>query len=220
MSAEILPALSARSNAVVIFLHGLGDSGAGLSDVGRLIQRKTPWIKFVFPNAPIRPVTVNGGSKMRAWFDIKSFGGSLDSNEIKESVKIVENIAKPYLDEKQNVVICGFSQGAVVTTYLSLVSSKKYSGFGAFSSRLVEPSAEDANNLDINRSTPFIAFHGVQDPVLSYEGGVHAQKTLVEKYKRTDLSFKSYQGEGHNISYEMINEFVGFLNKTLPAPSN
>jgi len=117
----ILPALS-EHRGTVIFLHGLGDTGAGWSLNCEDMQTRNPHVKFVLPTAPIMPVTINGGMKMTAWHDITDLKTiDEDTARIEESRKIVVALIEKEVREgtpHNKIILGGFSQGAAMSMYV------------------------------------------------------------------------------------------------------
>lgn len=120
---------SSTPNACVIWLHGLGDSGHGFAPI--VPELKLPdsmSVKFIFPHAPERPVTINGGMRMRAWYDIKSldFNSRADLSGVLESAAHVETLIQEQVDKgipTDRIVLAGFSQGGLLHFTLRLALS-------------------------------------------------------------------------------------------------
>ena len=107
--------------ATVIWLHGLGDSGEGFAPIVPEINLPSELgVKFIFPHAPVQPVTINGGMAMRSWYDIKSL--DLDKRADEQGVQQSAAAVKQIIDaeiangiEPSNIILAGFSQGGVVS---------------------------------------------------------------------------------------------------------
>jgi predicted esterase len=143
---KMLPVITvpsvAKHTATVIFLHGLGDSGAGWSDVGKMFNRTHPHIKWIFPHAPAIKITVNGGMKMPGWYDIVSLdrieakqdklGLSNSRDQINELLEHEISLGIP----SSKIVLGGFSQGAAMSLLTGLSCQWKLGGIVALSGYL------------------------------------------------------------------------------------
>ena len=126
MNPIVVPARTTHS-ATVIMLHGLGDSGAGWESLAR--QMDMPWVKFIFPTAPTRPVTINGGASMAAWSDIKGLSPDAEEDEagILQSLDRVHSLIAAEISggiPASRIVVGGFSQGAALVRLPSAQTSR------------------------------------------------------------------------------------------------
>ena len=136
-----------RAEAAVIWLHGLGADGHDFEPiVPELVRRDWPAIRFVFPHAPVRPVTINNGVRMRAWYDIRDMdlANRADEAGVEESVAQVEALiarenARGIPNER--IVLAGFSQGGAITLHAGLRYGQKLAGLLALSTYLPLPEA-------------------------------------------------------------------------------
>lgn len=160
----------------VIWLHGLGADGHDFEPiVPELRLPRTLSLRFVFPHAPIRPVTINGGMQMRAWYDIYSLDSDGPSDEagIRQSAAILESLIAREQDRgiaSNKIVLAGFSQGGAIAMHVALRSPTRLAGLmalstylplpGVFQSEVIERAG--ANCLDL----PIFMAHGSFDPVL------------------------------------------------------
>ncbi len=168
--------------ATVIWLHGLGDSGDGFAPVaGQLQLPHELGVKFIFPHAPVRPVTINGGMAMRAWYDIKSLDldKRADAAGVRESAAqvadlIAEERAKGIAADK--IVLAGFSQGGVIALHLAPRLDEALAGVMALSTYMSEPGllADEARQSELNI---FMA-HGEYDDVVPMMAGKQAHDCL------------------------------------------
>ena len=176
----------AAPTASIIWLHGLGADGHDFEPIiPELRLPSSLSIRFVFPHAPVRPVTLNGGMPMRAWFDIVKIGlkQPRDKDGIQASrVEVEALIAR----EKQRgvaasrIVLAGFSQGGAVALYTALQHPDKLAGIMALSTYL--PMGEDLDfTLEpANTHTPIFYGHGTQDPIVPIQLGEHTRNQLVQ----------------------------------------
>ena len=149
MSEHALPYVEvnpkSQVKATVIWLHGLGDSGNGFAPI--VPDFKLPdelGIRFVFPHAPMRPVTINNGMTMRAWYDITSldFNNRADSQGVKESSALVADLIEKEITRgtpANKIVLAGFSQGGVIALNLGTRFEKSLAGVMSMSSYMSEP---------------------------------------------------------------------------------
>ncbi len=156
----------------VIWLHGLGADGHDFEPiVPELCARNWPAIRFVFPHAPVRPVTINGGARMRAWYDIKSLDRTAlgEAPGIRESIDTISEIIAAFGHQgitPERTFIIGFSQGGALALSAALRYPAKLAGVVALSCYL--PLADSlATEADPeNARIPVFMAHGIQDPVV------------------------------------------------------
>jgi phospholipase/carboxylesterase len=185
-TVEIDPTKDARGT--VIWLHGLGADGHDFEPVVPELQLPhTVPLRFVFPHAPLRPVTLNGGMTMRAWYDIISLdrSGPQDEQGIRESASSVASLIEREQDRgiaADQIVIAGFSQGGAIAMHASLRFGKKLAGLMSLSSRLPlgeRFAAEVTNNPNSQaRDLPVFMAHGSFDPVLPISLGQQSRVAL------------------------------------------
>jgi phospholipase/carboxylesterase len=170
--------------AAVILLHGLGADGHDFVPiVDELGLPDSLPVRFVFPHAPLRPVTVNNGYVMRAWYDIKSFtpAGRADLAGTAESSRRVTD----YIDRERllgvapaRVVLAGFSQGGAVALYTGLRYPDRLAGILAMSCYLPFPEKLAAEKSAANADVPILLCHGRGDPVVPIGMGLEAREEL------------------------------------------
>ena len=161
-------------DAAVIWLHGLGADGhdfAGI--VPQLGLPKELAIRFIFPHAPIRPVTINGGMEMRSWYDILALTEMRSINEVELSQScqqltdlIADQVAKG-IDSKR-IVVAGFSQGGAVALSTALRHPEPLAGVMALSTYLPVPGWIEEGKSTANADIPLMMAHGTMDPVVPY----------------------------------------------------
>lgn len=168
----------------VIWMHGLGDDGHGFASiVPELVMPDWPALRFVFPHAPVRPITVNGGLPMRGWYDIIAFDPSARQDEtgIRASIEAVEALiakenARGVADER--IVLAGFSQGGVIALAAGLRHRRKLAGIIALSTYLgLSESLAAERSLD-NAQIPIFWGHGTGDPIIPLSRGVASRDLL------------------------------------------
>lgn len=218
IAAKVQPA----EQSLIIF-HGLGDSGSGWSFLAEYLQRDPAFAqtKFIFPNSPNIPITVNGGTTMPGWFDILDWNlksSNVDSPGFLKSLKSVENFVKEEIDEgmdPSNIIVGGFSQGAALALASSVTLPVKIGGFISLSGFCPTPTVINEIKNEFNISTPLFHGHGDCDPIVSYLIGKDAQEFYTKECNLQNYSFHKYTGLDHSTSPEEIADLVKFIRKTL-----
>lgn len=169
----------------ILWLHGLGADGGDFEPiVPELGLPETPAVRFLFPHAPYRPVTCNGGYIMRAWYDILSLApGSREIDEagLLESRTLVRQLIQRETERgipSNRIFLAGFSQGGAVATLTGLTHPTPLAGLIALSTYLPSPRLLADELETANRHTPIFAAHGTGDDVVSLELGLQAITTL------------------------------------------
>ncbi|CAH1773993.1 unnamed protein product [Owenia fusiformis] len=208
---------SSKHTATVIFLHGLGDTGHGWLEAFTQIAK--PHIKYICPNAPTMPVSLNGGFEMPSWFDIKGLDPKSPEDEdgIKKAAKSLQDIISE--EETKNniksdrIIVGGFSQGGAVALYSALTTDKPLAGILGLSTWL--PLHKSFPQAAIaNLKVPMLQCHGTMDPMVSYEKGkltAAVLKTMLENHE-----FKSYEYMGHSFCEQEMQDVQVFIDKVLP----
>jgi phospholipase/carboxylesterase len=141
-------------------------------------------VRFVFPHAALRPVTVNAGYVMRAWYDIKSFTpeGRADAAGLADSVRRVHRYLEAEVDRgvaADRIVLAGFSQGGAVALSAGLRYPKRLAGVMALSCYLPFPARLAAERSEANADVPLLLCHGAWDPVVPMTMGIEARESLL-----------------------------------------
>jgi phospholipase/carboxylesterase len=195
--------------AAVIWLHGLGADGHDFEPVVPELRLKAP-LRFVFPHAPVRPVTINGGVSMRAWYDILQLGpGPEDETGIRASQKLVEGMIEK---EKIPVFLAGFSQGGAIVLQTALRYPKKLMGVLALSTYLPLSGKIGAEKNSANQDIPIFMAHGSFDPVIPMARAVLSREVLERQgYK---VEWHEYPMP-HSVCGEEIAAISAFLTRLL-----
>lgn len=174
-----------EATAVVVWLHGLGDSGAGFAPVVPALGLPADHsIRFIFPHAPEQAVTINGGYIMRAWYDIKSM--DLHDRADMQGVMASELSVQTLIDEQiaagipsERIVLAGFSQGGVMSLFTGLRYPQKLAGIMALSCYLPTGDVLPSQLTVANADTPILQQHGEQDDVVPLSAGLLAKEALI-----------------------------------------
>ncbi len=167
----------------IIWLHGLGADGHDFEPiVPELKVAAGIALRFVFPHAPVQPVTVNGGMAMRSWYDILSFDseGRADRDGVLASSAMLEGLITREIErgiEPTKIVIAGFSQGGAVAIHTALQTRHNIAGLMALSTYMPLPDA--VKNAVSRRDLPIFMAHGSFDPVLRMEWGRESADKLI-----------------------------------------
>ena len=205
-------------SAAVIWLHGLGADGHDFESlVPQLTWPGAPDIRFIFPHAPVRPVTVNGGMRMRAWYDILRIDTDRghDRRGIVDSVRLVATLAARELDRgisSERLVLAGFSQGGAIALQLALGYPHKLGGLIALSSYLLFSHELEGRLHDANRHMPVFVGHGTTDPMVPLSMGQAVHSRL--RSLAYPVEWHSYSMP-HAVCPEEIDDITAWLKARL-----
>ena len=192
----------------VIWLHGLGADGHDFEPIVPELELPEP-VRFVFPHAPVRPVTINNGMRMRAWYDIFQFGGGPeDEAGIRASQKIVEDLIKAESGKK--VVLAGFSQGGAIVLQTALRYSGKLAGVMALSTYLPLAAKLAAERNAANGDLPVFMAHGRFDNVIPIDRAQKSRQLL------TSLGYKVEWRE-YPMPHSVCPEEIGHISAWLAS---
>jgi phospholipase/carboxylesterase len=172
--------------ATIIWMHGLGADGHDFEPiVPELVRRGDRSLRFVFPHAPVRPVTLNNGYRMRAWYDIINLQrtAAQDEEGIRASHAIVETLIRRENERgipSSKIVLAGFSQGGAMALYSGTRYPEKLAGVMGLSCYMLLESQFATERTAANHATPIFLGHGTQDPVVSPLLG-EATRRMLEK---------------------------------------
>lgn len=204
--------------ASVIWLHGLGADGHDFENIVPMLDLPEDLgVRFIFPHAPIRPVTLNGGMSMRAWFDILSLSEDIDINvdELSESHQSIHELLLKEIDrgiESENIVLAGFSQGGSLALYCGLSFNQPLAGILALSTFLPKPEHLTFPIDDNNAHTPIFMGHGMLDPLIPIEFGKNTCQMLIEQ--DCNIAWREYPMD-HSICPEEIEDISYWLTEML-----
>jgi len=168
----------------VLWLHGLGADGHDFAPiVPQLVGPDERPLRFIFPHAPVRPVTINGGMAMRAWYDILGFNRGIPQDEVgirQADAAVRELIARENARgiPSKRIVLGGFSQGGAISLYSGPRYPERLAGIMGLSCYLLLEDSLPAERTRANYSTPVFLAHGNQDPVVDVRRGAEARQLL------------------------------------------
>ena len=200
----------------VIWLHGLGASGYDFeSVVPELGLADDMGVRFIFPHAPERPVTINGGMVMPAWYDIleMSIERKVDISQIEESSQQIRDLIAREIERgvaAEHIVIAGFSQGGAVAYHVALGYPQRLAGLMALSTYLATNDHIDYSAA--NQAMPILIEHGTHDPVVPVILGEQAQQLLLSK--GYNVHYQTYP-MAHQVCMPQIKSIGKWLNKVL-----
>ena len=201
----------------VIWLHGLGADGHDFEGVVPFLGIPSRCkIRFIFPHAPHRSVTINMGMQMRAWYDILNpvLGYPVeDKDGIEDSCSLISELICHENSRgvgTDRIVLAGFSQGGAIALYMALRYPERFAGIMALSTYL--PRMDDAHEEDcaINRDTPILYLHGSMDPMVSISMAERSRQILTEL--GYNVQAKDYP-IAHSVSQEEIADIGNWLTE-------
>lgn len=205
--------------ASIIWLHGLGADGHDFAPiVPQLVKPGWPPIRFIFPHAPVRAVTVNNGVRMRAWYDLLSIDlGERREDEagVRESIAQVEALIAAEVARgvaPGRIVLAGFSQGAAIALAVGLRRSEPLAGIVALSGYLPLAQASLGEATPAGLAQPVFMAHGSQDPVVPESLGIRSRDALVQAGMQVD--WHSY-AMPHAVCPEEVADITAWLSGRL-----
>jgi phospholipase/carboxylesterase len=205
-------------NASIIILHGLGADANDFVPVAQQLDlRAIGDVRYVFPNAPTRPVTINGGMRMRAWYDI--LGTDLVRHEDEAGLRASVVDVQALIDREialgipaSRIVLAGFSQGCAMTLLAGLRAPQRLAGLVGMSGYLPLAATTAAERSGANGGVPIFLGHGRFDPVVPMARGVATRDLLIELGHPVEWHDYPMQ---HSVSPEEIEHLQAWLLKAL-----
>lgn len=202
----------------IIWLHGLGADGNDFAPVVPELQLQDfPAIRFVFPHAPIQPVSINNGMSMRAWYDI--YTPDLVQREDEAGLRKSESAVRALIAQEnvrgiptERIVLAGFSQGCAMTLQTGLRLDEKLAGMIGLSGYLPLMDKAETERHPANQDTPIFLAHGTMDPVVAIERGQASREMLVNM--GYSVEWKTYPMP-HSVCLEEIRDVAAFLREVL-----
>lgn len=195
----------------VIWLHGLGADGHDFEPVAAMLDLASK-VRFVFPHAPMRKVTINAGAEMRAWYDIDPRAPLAGTEDIRRSAEQIEELVQAEEERgiaRSRIVLAGFSQGGVIALHLGLRSQERFAGVMALSTYLHdhERIGEEVSFASID--TPIFMAHGQMDPMIPMARAITSRDALAAL--GYTVEWREY-GMGHQVSPQEIADIGEWLN--------
>ncbi|MGA7749723.1 MAG: carboxylesterase [Gallionella sp.] len=200
----------------IIWLHGLGADGQDFVPIADELELPVA-VRYIFPHAPMRPVTINGGFVMRAWYNIagQSIAAQQDAAGIRASQSLVEALIAQEVAQgiaPRNIFLAGFSQGGAIALHTALRQAVPLGGVLALSTYL--PLAENAPGelLEQTKATPIFMAHGRNDPVVPYVLGVASRDALLEFGYEVEWHEYAMQ---HSVCEEELRDIAAWLRQQI-----
>jgi len=196
--------------AAVIWLHGLGADGHDFEPVVPELGLRHP-VRFVFPHAPIRPVTINMGMRMRAWYDILQFGGGPeDEAGIRASQELLEKLIAS--EKGKKIVLAGFSQGGAIVLQTGLRYPERLAGILALSTYLPLAATLEREVSNANRDVPIFMAHGEYDDLIPIRRAEASRERLARL--GYNVEWRAYPMP-HSVCAPEIADIAKFLARVL-----
>jgi len=206
--------------STVIFLHGLGDTGAGWEPVAVALSKRFPNTKWILPHARLIPVSINMQMKMSAWFDLTGLDEHVEEDEkgMLSSAHAINELITTEVDSgipADKIVLGGFSQGCTMAILTGLTTERKLAGIVGLSGWLPLRKRVKSMISDHATNLPIFWAHGRHDQTVPYRWGELSVNVLRDDLKVKNLTFKSYD-IGHEADSEEISDLGDWLSNVLP----
>jgi len=203
-----------RPQAAVLWLHGLGADGHDFEPVvPELGLPARLAVRFVFPHAPVRPVTINNGMSMRAWYDILQLGGGAeDEIGIRASQGLIEKLIQSQKIPASRIVLAGFSQGGAIALQTGLRYPERLAGILALSSYLPLARSFEQERAEKNRDVPIFMAHGRHDELIPIARAERSRQLLLDM--NYPVTWRDYPMP-HSVCAEEIADIAAFLLRIL-----
>jgi phospholipase/carboxylesterase len=218
LTAEIIEPTDGQATSTVIWLHGLGANGQDFMPVvERYPNLITNGVRFIFPDAPVRAITINQGMEMRGWYDIANL--DMNQQEDEQGIRLSEvsllQLIERELDkgiDSSKIVLAGFSQGGALALHTGLRLGKPLAGIVALSCYLPLNKHFSTERSIENQETPIFIAHGMFDPIVPLQMGEQTKNVLSNLDYTTQ--WHSYPMQ-HTVNDELIVEIGKFLENVL-----
>jgi phospholipase/carboxylesterase len=207
-------------DAAVVWMHGLGADGHDFEPiVPELGLPATVRVRFVFPHAPLRPVTINQGHVMRAWYDVRALAGVRREDEagVRQSARQIEALLARERQRgivPRRLVLAGFSQGGAMALHVGLRDADRLAGILALSCYLPLAGTLDTEASPANRDVPIFWAHGLHDPMLPLAMAEQGREQLAALGYR--IEWHQYPIP-HSVSADEIADVARWLERVLAA---
>lgn len=207
------------SDAVVIWLHGLGADGHDFEPVVPMLGlHNTHHVRFIFPHAPHIPVTINNGFVMRAWYDVldMDIARRADASGVYASEQILQDYIQAEIDggiASERIVVAGFSQGGAIALHTGLKYPARLAGIMGLSCYLPLPEVTTAERDPANEAAPVFMAHGNQDPLIPIAAGETSRDLL--KSLGYSVEWHAYPMQ-HAVCPDEIRDIAAWLSGVIP----
>jgi phospholipase/carboxylesterase len=204
----------------IVWLHGLGADGSDFVPlVPELLRPRWPALRFVFPHAPVRPVTLNGGMRMRAWYDIRDMELNTRADEagVRESIAQVEELLARENERgipSERIVLAGFSQGGAIALATMLRREAALGGVLGLSTYLPLGNHTAAEATDAGKRTPVFMAHGTEDPMVRFAWGQASRDAL--QALGVPVAWHTYPMP-HSVCGEEVRDIADWLSARFKA---
>ena len=209
-------------DSCVIWLHGLGADGHDFEPIVPELRLDPGLnIRFIFPHAPMIPVTINQGFVMRAWYDIRENRIEAEQDEagIRQSAQALVQLIEEQVESgiaTERMVLAGFSQGGAIALFTALRYPRQLAGAMVLSSYMPLSQSLEAEKNEANSGMPIFLAHGSEDPVVPVELAYRTHSQLEQQ--GYTLNWHEYSGMAHSVSAQEIYDIAEWLQQTL-APA-
>ena len=211
---EIAPATAATAS--IIWLHGLGADGHDFEPVVPALNLPDSLaVRFIFPHAPIRPVTINGGEEMRAWYDFIPHSETAGQEDIETSAGQIRDFIEREIARgigSERIILAGFSQGGVIALHTGLRFTSRLAGIMALSTYLDDFRATERERTDANLAIPILMAHGTHDPMIPIMRAATSRENLIRL--GYDVRWYDYP-MGHQVCMPEVEEIARFIQEVL-----
>ncbi len=205
--------------ASIIWLHGLGADGHDFVPIVRELNlEKVLPLRFIFPHAPVMPITINNGYPMRAWYDIRTpdFLQREDEAGVRTSQAAVEQLIQRENERGipcERIVLAGFSQGGAITLQTGLRYPQRLAGLLALSTYLPLSDSAASERHGANHDTPIFMAHGTQDTIVPFQRGQQSKEQLEQLGHK--IEWHEYPMQ-HSVCADEVGDIGKWLGKVLP----
>lgn len=212
-----------KAKASVIIMHGLGDSGDGWRFLSDMLHKYEQFseVNFIFPNAPVKPLTIAGGQMIPQWFDIFELANPnarQDEDGYWKSVDYIKNIVENEVNNgvsANKIIVGGFSQGASLSLGLAATYDKKLAGILCMSGFFAMKQGIKNRLVDTNKDIEIFHGHGDADPMINIDYARMTSKYFKEELGFTNYKLHEYHGMAHSTCNEELTDIIQFLTKNL-----
>jgi len=204
-----------EADSCIIWLHGLGADGHDFEPLIEKLDLGDRSVRYIFPHAPMRSVTINEGDEMRAWYDFIPHSETGGSSDIEESADLIQELVNEQTARgiaHDRIVLAGFSQGGVIALQLGLRLEKRIAGIIALSTYLHDALKTEEQRTDANLALPILMVHGSQDPMIPIMRAATSRENLIRL--GYDVEWKDYP-MGHQVCLEELDDISVFLRSCL-----